>query len=136
MHYRLREFANPSRTPLYPTVQIDMDTPSQSLTRFSKFIKSQFISSYSFHSIINDCYICQNYRERSSIEYVIFWRFHRMFVHFHFYITHEAACESLHDLDFCSQYLTTCCNVWTLYTTIFSSILKFIYCFNIQITCI
>ena len=43
-----------------------------------------------------------------------------------FYITHEAACESLHNLDFCSQYLTTCCNVWTLYTTILSSILKFI----------
>ena len=62
--------------------------------------------------------------------------FHRMFVYFHFYITHEAACESLHDLDFCSQYLATCCNVWTLYTTIFSSILKFIYCFNIHIMCI
>ena len=65
-----------------------------------------------------------------------FGAFHRMFVYFHFYITHEAACESLHDLDFCSQYLTTCCNIWTLYTTIFSSILKFIYCFNIHITCI
>ena len=45
--------------------------------------------------------------------------FHRMFVYSHFYITHEAACESLHDLDFCSQYLTTSCNVWTLYTIIF-----------------
>ena len=42
-----------------------------------------------------------------------------------FYITHEAACELLHDLDFCSQYLTTCCNVWTLYTTIFSSFFFF-----------
>ena len=41
-----------------------------------------------------------------------FGAFHRMFVHFHFYITHEAACESLHDLDFCNQYLTTCCNVY------------------------
>ena len=63
-----------------------------------------------------------------------FDEFHRMFVYF--YITHEAACESLHDTDFCSQYLTTCCNVWTLYTTIFSSILKFIYCFSIHISCI
>ena len=62
MHYRLREFANPSRLPLYPTVHIDMDTLSQSLTRFSKYIKSQFISSYSFHCIINDCYTCQNCR--------------------------------------------------------------------------
>ena len=65
-----------------------------------------------------------------------FGAFHRMFVHFHFHFTHKAACESLHDLDFCSQYLTTCCNVWTLYAIIFSSILKFIYCFNIYITCI
>ena len=53
----------------------------------------------------------------SSMSY--FGEFRRMFVYFHFYITHEAACESLHGLDFCSQYLTTCCNVWTLYTTIF-----------------
>ena len=47
--------------------------------------------------------------------------FHRLFVYsisVLFYITNETACESLHDLDFCSQYLT-CCNVWTLYTTIF-----------------
>ena len=62
MHYRLREFANPSRPPLYPTVHIDMDTLSQSLTRFSKYIKSQFISPYSFHCTINDCYTCQNCR--------------------------------------------------------------------------
>ena len=40
-----------------------------------------------------------------------FGAFHRMLVQFHFYITHEAACESLHDLDFCSQYLTICYNV-------------------------
>ena len=58
MHYRLREFANPSHPPLYPTVHIDMDTLSHSLTRFSKYIKSQFISSYSFHCIINNCYTC------------------------------------------------------------------------------
>ena len=32
-----------------------------------------------------------------------FGAFHRMFVYFHFYTsitTHEAACESLHDLDY------------------------------------
>ena len=34
--------------------------------------------------------------------------FNRMFVHFHFYITHEAACDSLHNLDFRGHYLTTC----------------------------
>ena len=43
MHYRLRELANPSRP----------------LTRFSKYLKSQFILSYSFHCNINDCYTCQ-----------------------------------------------------------------------------
>ena len=48
-----------------------------------------------------------------------FGAFHCMLVYFHFYITHETACESLHDLDFCSKYLTTCRNVWTLYTIIF-----------------
>ena len=49
-----------------------------------------------------------------------FGAFHCMFVHYYFYISHETACESLQDLDFCSQYLTT------LYTNIFSSILKYI----------
>ena len=34
-----------------------------------------------------------------------------MFVYFHFYITHEAACESLHDLDFRNLCFTTYCNV-------------------------
>ena len=42
-HYRLIELANPSRPPLYPIVHIDMDTLSQSLKIFSKYIKSQFI---------------------------------------------------------------------------------------------
>ena len=56
MHYNfLRELANPSRPPSYPIVHIDMDTLSQSLTRFSKYLKSQFISSYSFHCNIDDC---------------------------------------------------------------------------------
>ena len=59
MHYRLRELANPSRRPLYPIVHIDGDILSQSLTRFSKYLKSQYISSYSFHCNINDCYACQ-----------------------------------------------------------------------------
>ena len=44
---------------LYPIVHIDGDTLSQSLTRFSKYLKSQFILSYSFHCNINDCYTCQ-----------------------------------------------------------------------------
>ena len=59
MHYRLRELANPSCHPLYPIVHIDGDTLSQSLTRFSKYLKSQYISSYSFHYNIINCYTCQ-----------------------------------------------------------------------------
>ena len=81
---------------------------------------------------------CQNLDKEAVSNMSYFGAFHRMFVHFHFYITNEAACESLHDLDFRSQYLTTRCNVWILYTIIFSStcILKCIYYFNIYITCI
>ena len=49
MNYRLRDLANPSRSLLYPIVHIDGNTLSQSLTEFSKYLKSQFILSYSFH---------------------------------------------------------------------------------------
>ena len=63
--------------------------------------------------------------DKEAVSNVLYFgAFHRMFVYFH--NTHEAACESLHNLEFCSQYV----NVWTLYTIIFSSILKFMYCFN------
>ena len=91
-----------------------MDTLSQSLTRFSKYIVCRLILSYLFHCITNNCYACQNLDKEAVSNISYFGAFHRMFVHFHFYITNEAACESLHDLDFRSQYLTTCCNAWTL----------------------
>ena len=41
MHCRSRELANPSRPPLYPTVHIDMDTLSQSFTRYRHIISYQ-----------------------------------------------------------------------------------------------
>ena len=42
---------------------------------------------------------CYNYRE--AISYMSYFReFNRMFVFSHFYITHEAVCDSLHDLNF------------------------------------
>ena len=59
MHYRLRELVNPSRPPLYPIAHIDVDTLTQSVTRFSQYLKSQYVSSYSFHCNINDCYTRQ-----------------------------------------------------------------------------
>ena len=33
-----------------------------------------------------------------------------------------------------NKYFTTCCNVWSLYNTIFSRILNFIYCLNMHVT--
>ena len=63
--------------------------------------------------------------------------FNRMFVHFHLYITHEAVCDSLRDLNFRDHCFTTYCNVWPpLYTTIFFSILNLIYYLNKRIPCI
>ena len=62
--------------------------------------------------------------------------FNRMFVRFHLYTIHEAAYDSLLDLNFRNQCFTTSCKIWPLYTTIFSSILQFIYCFNMHIVCI
>ena len=59
MHYRIRELANPSHPPLHLIAHIDGDALSQSLTRFSKHLKSQFISSYLFYCNINDRYTCQ-----------------------------------------------------------------------------
>ena len=84
MHYRLREFENPSRPRLYPTVHIDMDTLSQSLTRVSKYIKSQFISSYSFHCISATLVKIVDKDAVSNMSY--YGAFHHMFVYFHFCI--------------------------------------------------
>ena len=60
MHFRLRELANPSNPPLYPNISIDNDVTSRSLTGFSKHIKSKFLSGYSLHCDIGECYACNN----------------------------------------------------------------------------
>ena len=60
MHFRLRELANPSNPPLYPNINIDNDVTTRSLTGFSKHIKSKFISGYSLHCDIGECYACNN----------------------------------------------------------------------------
>ena len=62
--------------------------------------------------------------------------FTRMSVHFHLYTTHDVVYDSLRDLNFRNLCFTTYCNVWPLYTTIFSSILKLNYCLNMRIACI
>ena len=60
MHFRLRELANPSNPPLYPNINIDNDVTTISLTGFSKHIKSNFLSGYSLHCDIGECYACNN----------------------------------------------------------------------------
>ena len=60
MHFRLRELANPSNPPLYPNINIDNDVTTRSLTGFSKHIKSKFLSGYSLHCDIGECYACNN----------------------------------------------------------------------------
>ena len=71
---------------------------------------------------------------KSSMPY--FGVFNRMLVHFHLYATHDSVHDSLRDLNFRNHCFTTYCNVCPLYTTIFSSILKLIYCLSMRIACI
>ena len=55
MHFRLRELANPP----HPNINIDNDVTTRSLTGFSK-LKSKFLSGYSLHCDIGECYACTN----------------------------------------------------------------------------
>ena len=60
MHLRLREFDNLASPNLQPLLQINVDTFSQSFRSFSRYLKSQFIFSYLFYCIIENCYTCNN----------------------------------------------------------------------------
>ena len=60
MHLRLRDFDNLARPNLQPLIRINDDTLSQSFRSFSKYLNSQFISSYSFYYIFEDCFTCNN----------------------------------------------------------------------------
>ena len=60
VYFKLRELANPSNPPLYPNINIDNDVTTRSLTGFSKHIKSNFLSEYSLHCDIGECYACNN----------------------------------------------------------------------------
>ena len=73
---------------------------------------------------------------KSSSSMPYFGVFTRMFVHFHLYTSHDAVYDSLRDFNIRNHCFTTYCNVWPLYTTIFSSILKLIYSLNMRIACI
>ena len=45
MHLRLRELSTPSNPPKYPSITINDDTLSKSLSSFSRYIKDEFLSS-------------------------------------------------------------------------------------------
>ena len=60
MHFRLRELASPSNPPLYPNIDISDDILSQSLSCFSKYVKSKYTSSYYVTCNVKDCYTCDN----------------------------------------------------------------------------
>ena len=46
MHLRLRELSTPSNPPKYPWITINDETLSKSLSSFSRYIKDEFLSSY------------------------------------------------------------------------------------------
>ena len=78
-----------------------------------------------------------NIHDREAISNMSYFGvFTRMFVRSHLYTTYEVVYDSLRDLNLRNQCFTTYCNVWPLYTTIFSSVLKLIYCFNMHNVCI
>ena len=60
MHFRVRELTNPSNPPLYSNINIDNDVTTRSLAGFSKHIKYKFLSGYSLHCDIGECYACNN----------------------------------------------------------------------------
>ena len=55
MHFRLRELASPSFPPLYPTIDINDDILSQSLSCFAKYVKYKYISSYYVTCNVMNC---------------------------------------------------------------------------------
>ena len=57
MHFRLRELASPSNSPLYPNIDINDDTLNQSLFCFEKYEKSKYISSYYVTCNVKNCII-------------------------------------------------------------------------------
>ena len=127
MSIKVKRISKSISSSIYPIVQIDMDTLSQSFTKFSKYLSLNLF--YLIHSTVILITATQvKILDREAISNISYFGvFNRMFVYFNFYITHEAACDSLHGLNFCNHCFTTCCNVWPLYTTCtnFSGILKF-----------
>ena len=56
MHLRLRELSTPSNPPKYPSIAINDDTLSKSHSAFSRYIKDEFLSSYTIVCTTPGCY--------------------------------------------------------------------------------
>ena len=59
MHLRLRNLANPRNQQL-PNIEITADTLGTSIHCFFKYLKTQFVRSYSNICNLNDCFVCAN----------------------------------------------------------------------------
>ena len=59
MHLRLRNLANP-KNHHYPNIEITADTLGTSIHCFFKYLKTQFVRSYSNICNLNDCFVCAN----------------------------------------------------------------------------
>ena len=59
MHLRLRNLTNPRNQQL-PNIEITADTLGTSIHCFSKYLKTQFVRSYSNMCNLNDCFVCAN----------------------------------------------------------------------------
>ena len=59
MHLRLRELSTPSNPRKYPSITINDDTLSKSLSSFSMYIKDEFLSSYTNVCTTPGCYSCE-----------------------------------------------------------------------------
>ena len=59
MHLILRELSTPSNLPKYPSITINDDILSKSLSSFSMYIKDEFLSSYTIMCTTLGCYSCE-----------------------------------------------------------------------------
>ena len=59
MHLRLRNLAN-LRNQQLPNIEITAATLGTSIHCFFKYLKTQFVRSYSNISNLNDCFVCAN----------------------------------------------------------------------------
>ena len=59
MHLRLRNLANP-KNHHYPNIEITAYTLETSIHCFFKYLKTQFVRSYSNICNLNNCFVCAN----------------------------------------------------------------------------